>query len=63
MMVAFYAAVSMILEGHFSTFWQIFLGPVLGGIVGTPIIFLLIFQPNYISKILRSSVKNPTSSI
>ncbi|XP_045813963.1 uncharacterized protein LOC123907657 isoform X2 [Trifolium pratense] len=63
MMVAFYAALNVILKGNHtgSSRWFV-LGPILS-LGSVPVIILLISQLSFIYKILHSTIKNPISSI
>ncbi|CAJ2647141.1 unnamed protein product [Trifolium pratense] len=63
MMVAFYAALNVILKGNHTggSRWFV-LGPILS-LGSVPVLILLISQLSFIYKILHSTIRNPISSI
>jgi hypothetical protein len=62
MMVAFYAALNVILKGnHNSSSRWFVLGPILA-LGSVPVFILLVSQLSFIYKILHSTIRNPISS-
>lgn len=62
MLVAFYAALNMILKGnHTSSRWSV-LGPIVS-LGSVPITILIVSRLRFIYKIFHSTIKNPISSI
>jgi len=62
MLIAFYAALNMILKGnHTSSRWSV-LGPIVS-LGSVPITILIVSRLRFIYKIFHSTIKNPISSI